>query len=456
MRPIGTEREVALGARGADLDARAIYDELERALLRHHRSCQALYYKGGRFLDDGSLLHFEISQIEDPRQGLLEWASPECAGAQEAALYTQAQEPALLEARREVKTHLGQAAPIVAEGEPPAGPSEPILLGNTCDRFGNAYGAHESYEVEDRAHGARAWLAMCLLHPLVLTVLVVGFGLYLVPLIALSVVGLFVYGVLALPAQIPGLGAPFQAGVGVLERAGRYLVEGGPGPFEGIAARIFVALARVGGRLFSITARWTLYSRHQPDLLPFLATRPVFAGAGHLEASGRFLRTPRAEITTTTVSAFVFGTERPMIDVKALFFRSPWRYLERRQRLHIVCCDATRCPTATWLRLALTELVLDASEDDLQDGDEGCLSFPGLFYPLKRPLRVEVGYQDLGGEDHTVQLEGYLARVWLHEMDHLNGILFVDHLAKHDKQDALRRMREYRLEPKATASSATS
>lgn len=90
--------------------------------------------------------------------------------------------------------------------------------------------------------------------------------------------------------------------------------------------------------------------------------------------------------------------------------------------------------------------LLDASEDDLQDGDEGCLSFPGLFYPLKRPLRVEVGYQDLGGEDHSVQLEGYLARVWLHEMDHLNGILFVDHLAKHDKQDALRRMREYRLE----------
>ena len=90
--------------------------------------------------------------------------------------------------------------------------------------------------------------------------------------------------------------------------------------------------------------------------------------------------------------------------------------------------------------------LLDASEDDLQDGDEGCLSFPGLFYPVQRPLRVEVGYQDLGGDDHKVQLEGYLARVWLHEMDHLNGILFVDHLAKHDKQEALRRIRDYRLE----------
>jgi hypothetical protein len=48
---------------------------------------------------------------------------------------------------------------------------------------------------------------------------------------------------------------------------------------------------------------------------------------------------------------------------------------------------------------------------------------------VKRPLRIEVAHQDLGGEHHTVQLEGFLARIWLHEMDHLNGILFIDHLA---------------------------
>lgn len=80
-----------------------------------------------------------------------------------------------------------------------------------------------------------------------------------------------------------------------------------------------------------------------------------------------------------------------------------------------------------------------------QDGDEGCLSFPGLFYPVQRPLQVEVGYQDLEGADHVVQLEGLLARIWLHEMDHLNGILFIDHLAKHDRKAALKAMREQRL-----------
>jgi peptide deformylase len=90
-------------------------------------------------------------------------------------------------------------------------------------------------------------------------------------------------------------------------------------------------------------------------------------------------------------------------------------------------------------------VLLDASED-LQSGDEGCLSFPGLFYPLDRPLRVEVSHRDLDGDEHTVQLEGHLARVWLHEMDHLDGVLFIDHLAKHDRGAALDAMRAYRLE----------
>jgi peptide deformylase len=89
--------------------------------------------------------------------------------------------------------------------------------------------------------------------------------------------------------------------------------------------------------------------------------------------------------------------------------------------------------------------LLDVSEQ-LQGGDEGCLSFPGLFYPLERPLRVEVRHQDVHGEEHTVQLEGHLARIWLHEMDHLDGILFIDHLAAHDRRAALDAMRAYRLE----------
>lgn len=89
--------------------------------------------------------------------------------------------------------------------------------------------------------------------------------------------------------------------------------------------------------------------------------------------------------------------------------------------------------------------ITDSSEQ-IQEDEEGCLSFPGLFYPVERPLRVEIAHRDLEGDEHTTQLEGYLARIWLHEMDHLNGILFVDHLIKHDRKAAMKQMRAYRRE----------
>lgn len=96
---------------------------------------------------------------------------------------------------------------------------------------------------------------------------------------------------------------------------------------------------------------------------------------------------------------------------------------------------------------AVANPVLREASEERQDGEEGCLSFPGLFYPVARPLEVHVAYQDLDGADREIQLEGFLARVWLHEMDHLDGVLFVDHLARHDRREALRLMRERDLDP---------
>ena len=89
--------------------------------------------------------------------------------------------------------------------------------------------------------------------------------------------------------------------------------------------------------------------------------------------------------------------------------------------------------------------VVDSSEE-LEEDDEGCLSFPGLFYPVERPLHVEVRHQDLDGEEHVRRLSSFEARVWLHEMDHLAGVLFIDHLARHDRREAMKLMRQYRQE----------
>ena len=92
-------------------------------------------------------------------------------------------------------------------------------------------------------------------------------------------------------------------------------------------------------------------------------------------------------------------------------------------------------------------VLLDASEDS-ELVDEGCLSFPGLFYPVERQLEVVVRYHDLRGEEHETTLHGFGARIWLHEMDHLNGVLFIDHLARHDRREAMRIMRERDLDPR--------
>lgn len=71
--------------------------------------------------------------------------------------------------------------------------------------------------------------------------------------------------------------------------------------------------------------------------------------------------------------------------------------------------------------------LLEASEE-MQDGEEGCLSVPGLSAELKRPRWVKIGYQDLSGNEKTVEGEMLLARAFLHEMDHLDGKVFVDKL----------------------------
>lgn len=62
--------------------------------------------------------------------------------------------------------------------------------------------------------------------------------------------------------------------------------------------------------------------------------------------------------------------------------------------------------------------------------EEGCLSFPGINADVARPERIFVSYQDLDGAEHTLECDGLLARCIQHEVDHLNGVLFIDRMEK--------------------------
>jgi peptide deformylase len=61
--------------------------------------------------------------------------------------------------------------------------------------------------------------------------------------------------------------------------------------------------------------------------------------------------------------------------------------------------------------------------------EEGCLSFPGLYTTVWRPRGAVVRYQTRGGEHTELRDEGLLARIIQHEIDHLDGVLFIDHLS---------------------------
>lgn len=62
-------------------------------------------------------------------------------------------------------------------------------------------------------------------------------------------------------------------------------------------------------------------------------------------------------------------------------------------------------------------------------GEEGCLSFPGLFLKIKRAKEVEIEALNENGEKISLKAEGLSARVFQHEIDHLDGILFIDRLS---------------------------
>ena len=79
--------------------------------------------------------------------------------------------------------------------------------------------------------------------------------------------------------------------------------------------------------------------------------------------------------------------------------------------------------------LVLLNPEITAASSKVDRHEEGCLSFPGIRGDIERPLEITLRYQDLEGKSHEVQVREFLARVIQHEVDHLNGILFIDHMS---------------------------
>jgi peptide deformylase len=110
------------------------------------------------------------------------------------------------------------------------------------------------------------------------------------------------------------------------------------------------------------------------------------------------------------------------------------------KRLFVMDCSGGRNKKQ---KVALINPVIEFEEGE-QIGDEGCLSFPGIFFPVARPQRVIVRAQDLDGSEFKLDVMDLEARCVSHETDHLDGELFIEYLSPL-KRDLLKRRIKKRI-----------
>jgi peptide deformylase len=101
--------------------------------------------------------------------------------------------------------------------------------------------------------------------------------------------------------------------------------------------------------------------------------------------------------------------------------------------------------------VAVVNPALEWSSEEQETAEEGCLSLPGVAVDVERPLHARIRALDGSGEPILIEASGLEARVLQHEIDHLDGVLIIDRIAKDQRREALRIMREggEMLEPRS-------
>jgi peptide deformylase len=100
-------------------------------------------------------------------------------------------------------------------------------------------------------------------------------------------------------------------------------------------------------------------------------------------------------------------------------------------------------PTKREPRIFVNPEILDPSAD-VSTYQEGCLSVPDIYADVDRPMTCRVRWQDLEGNTHEEDMDGLMATCIQHEMDHLEGVLFIDHLSRLKRQMALKKLDKLR------------
>lgn len=180
------------------------------------------------------------------------------------------------------------------------------------------------------------------------------------------------------------------------------------------------AVARGGARGYipapSMTKAETLPILFVPDKRLRLKARPVG------DADGDTVRALADRMLATMYAAPGIGLAAPQIG----------------EGLRLVVIDVQPKEAPDPMVLVNPEIIAESAE--LAMREEGCLSLPGQYADITRPARVKVRYLDLTGAKREIEGEGLLSACLQHEIDHLNGVLFVDHLSALRRNMILRKL----------------
>lgn len=143
-----------------------------------------------------------------------------------------------------------------------------------------------------------------------------------------------------------------------------------------------------------------------------------------VEAFDDELKRLAADMRETMHAAPGIGLAAPQVGVEKRLALVDLSVGEDPEQLLVLVNPVISAPRGSWLE------------------EEGCLSIPGLTDKVPRPQEIQVQARDLEGEPFEIEAEGWLARAICHEVDHLDGVLFVDHLRGLRRERAHRALRK--------------
>ena len=151
---------------------------------------------------------------------------------------------------------------------------------------------------------------------------------------------------------------------------------------------------------------------------------------------------PRLKIKCTPVDAVDDAVRRLMDDMLDTMYVAPGIGLAAPQvgdkRRVIVVDIAPKDGAPEPIKMANPEVVW--ASDEIASYEEGCLSLPEHYAEVKRPAHVRIRYLDYENEIREMEADGLLATCIQHEIDHLDGILFVDHVSRLKRMMILRKL----------------